>query len=45
MFKAANHEVIGASEMYNSSSARDTGIEAVQCAAAAATTVDLPRVI
>lgn len=41
VLKAANHEVIGTSEMYSSNSARDAGIEAVQRAAAAATTVDL----
>ncbi|MBV1862107.1 MAG: YegP family protein [Nannocystaceae bacterium] len=45
MLKPANHEVIGTSEMYNSTSARDAGIEAVQRAAAGATTVDLTRVI
>jgi hypothetical protein len=45
VLKAANHEVIGTSEMYSSTSARDAGIEAVQRAAAAATTVDLTRLI
>ncbi len=41
VLKAANHEIIGTSEMYSSTSARDGGIEAVQRAAAEATTVDL----
>jgi len=41
VLKAGNHEVIGTSETYSSTSARDAGIEAVQRAAAAATTVDL----
>lgn len=40
VLKAANGEVIGVSEMYSSTSARDNGIEAVQRAAAAATTDD-----
>ncbi len=45
VLKAANHEVIGTSEMYNSTSARDAGIRAVQVAAIYATTVDLDRLI
>ncbi len=40
VLKAANHEVIGTSEMYSSTSARDGGIDAVQRAAASATTID-----
>jgi len=40
VLKAGNHEVIGTSEMYSSTSARDGGIEAVQRAAADATIVD-----
>ncbi len=40
VLKAGNHEVIGTSEMYSSTSARDGGIEAVQRAAADAAIVD-----
>lgn len=45
VLKAANHEVIGTSEMYSSTSARDNGIAAVQRAAAETSTVDLTRLI
>ena len=45
VLKAANGEVIGVSEMYNSTSARDHGIAAVQRAAATATTEDLTRLL
>ena len=40
VLKAANGEVIGVSEMYSSTSARDNGIGAVQRAAAVAATDD-----
>ena len=45
VLKAGNHEVIGTSEMYSSTAARDQGIGAVQHAAIDATTVDLTRLI
>ena len=45
VLKAGNHEVIGTSEMYSSTSARDNGIAAVQRAAAEASTIDLTRLI
>lgn len=38
--KAGNHEVIGQSEMYESASSRDSGIESVKKAAPGATTDD-----
>lgn len=41
VLKAGNHEVIGTSELYQSESARDSGIQAVQSSAAAATISDL----
>jgi uncharacterized protein len=41
VIKAANHEVIGTSEEYESTSNRDKGIEAVKSAAAKATVKDL----
>lgn len=40
VLKAANHEVIGKSEMYSSVAARDNGIAAVKRDAPGATTVD-----
>lgn len=39
--KAANHQVIGTSEMYNSDAARDGGIAAVKSNGPTATTQDL----
>lgn len=39
--KASNGQVIGMSEMYESTSARDTGIESVKTNAPSATTEDL----
>lgn len=41
VLKAANNEVIGTSEMYNSAAARDNGIASVKANAPGATTVDL----
>ena len=41
VLKAANHEVIGTSEMYSSEAARDNGIEAVKDDAPGAPTEDL----
>jgi uncharacterized protein len=40
VLKAANHEVIGQSEMYESESARDRGIQSVKTNAPAADTKD-----
>jgi uncharacterized protein YegP (UPF0339 family) len=40
VLKAANHEVIGTSEMYSSPSARDKGIESVKTNAGTATVSD-----
>ena len=41
VLKAANHEIIGQSEMYSSAAARDNGIESVKTNAPAAAVVDL----
>jgi len=41
VLKAANHEIIGQSEMYSSEAARDKGIESVKANAPEATVVDL----
>jgi uncharacterized protein len=38
--QAANHEVVGTSEMYSSKQARDNGIDAVKRAASSAEVVD-----
>ena len=38
--KAANHQIVGTSEAYSSSSARDQGIEAVKATAPGASTDD-----
>jgi uncharacterized protein len=40
VLRAANHEVIGKSEMYSSNAARDNGIEAVKRAAPMAEALD-----
>jgi len=41
VLKAANHQIIGQSEMYESEAARDNGIESVKKNAPDAVTVDL----
>jgi uncharacterized protein len=38
--QAANHEVVGTSEMYSSKQARENGIDAVKRAASSAEVVD-----
>ncbi len=45
VLKAGNHEIIGTSQMYISSTSRDEGIEAVKRTAPAAPTTDLTRPI
>ncbi|MCR9165516.1 MAG: YegP family protein [bacterium] len=45
VLKAANHEIIGTSQMYISTTSRDHGIEAIKRNAPSAETKDLTRLI